>query len=206
MPAIKHKDITYADGAHVVQRWVVDDAAALEALLVGPADVGGWARQLDTNEFHLLVDFETPTWLTMGGLPSIDISDVTGLQDALDDKADSSALTSGLAAKADKALTVNSYNVSNRNLDADDANALVLMTYGSANTVTVQPDSTVNLGSKPISVCSFGAGATTIVAGGGVTINKRSTATLELDGQFAVCTLVRTGSDTWLLTGELVAA
>lgn len=80
-----------------------------------------------------------------------------------------------------------------------DAGYLVTMNNASANTFTVPPNSSV---AYPIDtfmyVAQIGAGATTIVAGSGVTINAPSSLTLA---RYVMILLVKTGTDTWLFVG-----
>ena len=82
---------------------------------------------------------------------------------------------------------------------------IVEMNVGSANNLTVPPNSSVAfpIGTR-IDVVQYGAGVTTIVAGGGVTI--RTAETLVLDGQYSGATLYKRGTDEWVLIGRTVAA
>jgi hypothetical protein len=90
----------------------------------------------------------------------------------------------------------------NHNVGVVDANALVEMTNAAANTVTVQPDSTTNLavGSR-VYLLQYGAGATSVVAGLGVTIH--TSATLDLRAQYSIALLTKTAANTWTLSGDL---
>jgi hypothetical protein len=85
-----------------------------------------------------------------------------------------------------------------------DAENAVAMNVGSANNLTVPPNSSVAfpIGTSVL-VYQEGAGTTSIVAGAGVTINRRAGLTLNLAGQHAVATLIKRGTDTWALTGDL---
>jgi len=75
----------------------------------------------------------------------------------------------------------------------------VYMNVATANTVTVPPNSSVAfpVGSK-ISIISTGAGATSVVAGSGVTINS-SSGTLAGPSRYNVMMLTKTATDTWYL-------
>ena len=86
-----------------------------------------------------------------------------------------------------------------RVLALSDAGSYIRMTNGSANTVTVPPESSVAWAADTeISVRQAGAGTTTIVAGAGVTVNASS---LVSAGQHATLTLKKVGVDTWDLMG-----
>jgi hypothetical protein len=85
-----------------------------------------------------------------------------------------------------------------------DADRYVQLNNAAAITVTVPSDTTANL---PIgSTVTFeqtGAGTVTFAADTGVTINSRG-AVLSTAGQFAVATIIKTASNTFTLTGDLV--
>ncbi len=83
-----------------------------------------------------------------------------------------------------------------------DASWYIAMSYATANTLTVPPNSSVAfpVGVK-VEVEMRGAGITTLVAGSGVTINTRNT--LALAGQYGVATLIKTATDTWTAYGDL---
>jgi hypothetical protein len=85
-----------------------------------------------------------------------------------------------------------------------DQNDIVEMNVGSANNLTVPPNSSVAfpVGTE-IAVLQYGAGQTTIVAGAGVTLRSKSNA-LKISGQYAGCTLVKVGTDEWYVVGDLV--
>lgn len=88
-----------------------------------------------------------------------------------------------------------------------DANLGVRTTNGSAVAVTVPPNASVAFPvGTVIPIAQDGVGAVTVTAGSGVTVNVKSTKTLVLDGQYSIAALVKTATNTWRLTGELVAA
>lgn len=91
----------------------------------------------------------------------------------------------------------------NYTLAATDISKLIRMNSGSAQALTVPPDSTVNfpIGTE-IAMVQSGAGTLTVVAGSGVTIN--CAATLVLNGQYATAALKKISANTWLLAGRLV--
>ena len=86
-----------------------------------------------------------------------------------------------------------------------DDGKLVTMSNASANTFTVPPNSSVAFGiGTQLNIAQLGAGATTIVAGSGVTLNSAGTK-LKLDAQYAVATCVKTDTNTWFVVGNLKA-
>ncbi|HKZ96211.1 MAG TPA: DUF2793 domain-containing protein [Hyphomicrobiaceae bacterium] len=85
---------------------------------------------------------------------------------------------------------------------AGDAGKTVEMNVGSANTFTVPPNSSVAFAiGTYINVAQYGAGATTVTAGAGVTIRNRSG--LKTAGQYALATLYKRGTDEWVAGGDL---
>jgi hypothetical protein len=89
-----------------------------------------------------------------------------------------------------------------------DVGKIAYVNVAGANTFTVPPAS-ADLPwavDDVLAVCQQGAGATTFVAGVGVTISKPTGVTLVTNGQFAFAGLVYQGSDLWYATGNLTAA
>jgi hypothetical protein len=99
-------------------------------------------------------------------------------------------------------LTINSQSAS-YTLVLTDAGKIVSISNAGANTLTVPTNASAafSIGTT-ILVRQAGAGQTTVTAAGGVTVNSRGTA-LKLAGQYAYATLVKTGTDTWELTGDI---
>ena len=79
----------------------------------------------------------------------------------------------------------------------------VTMNNASANNLTVPLNSSVAFPTgTQITVEQLGAGLTTIVATGGVTLRSRGGA-LKSGGQYAVIVLTKVASDTWNVTGDI---
>jgi hypothetical protein len=81
---------------------------------------------------------------------------------------------------------------------------LINMNVGSANNLTIPLNSSVAfpVGTQ-ITVFQLGAGQTTIVATGGVTVY--STPGLKLRAQYSIATLMKVATDTWIVAGDLSA-
>jgi hypothetical protein len=85
-----------------------------------------------------------------------------------------------------------------------DGGKIVEMTSASANNLTIPLNSSVAFPvGTSIFVVQAGAGQTTIVATGGVTVN--SYLGLKLVGQWAGCTLIKRATNTWVAVGGLIA-
>lgn len=87
---------------------------------------------------------------------------------------------------------------------ANEIDSLLQMTSSSSNTVTIQPESALNLpyGTR-LDVEQNGIGTTTIVAGSGVTINN-AYSSLQLRERYSVVSILKTGIDEWTVTGDFV--
>jgi hypothetical protein len=84
--------------------------------------------------------------------------------------------------------------------DCSEPETFVLMNVASANTVTVNTG--VFSAGCLINVIQIGAGQTTIVAGGGVTLNSAGGA-LAIGGQYQGCTILMTSGSAGVVTGSL---
>ena len=84
-----------------------------------------------------------------------------------------------------------------------DAGKMVTSSNGSAQTITVPPNSSVafDIGTQII-VQALGAGVATLAQGSGVTIQSKDS-NKAIDGQYAGVTLVKRATDTWSLIGAL---
>jgi hypothetical protein len=114
-----------------------------------------------------------------------------------------SAIQNQLNAKAASLATINAQTAS-YTLSLSDKDKVVELNVGSANTVTVPLDSSVDfpIGSQ-IDILQVGSGQTTVVATGGVTVN--ATPGLKLRTQWAGATLRKRAANTWVLVGDLTA-
>jgi hypothetical protein len=84
-----------------------------------------------------------------------------------------------------------------------DGGKLVTLSNASAITMTVPPNSSVAFAvGTQIAVAQLGAGQVTVAPGSGVTISSRGAA-LKIAGQYGMATLVKTATDTWLLSGDV---
>lgn len=85
-----------------------------------------------------------------------------------------------------------------------DARKFVRMNVATANTFTIPPNASVAFPlDTEIHVRQIGAGATTIVAGAGVTLTKPASQTLVLKEQHSVVTIKKDATDTWAVFGHL---
>jgi hypothetical protein len=101
-------------------------------------------------------------------------------------------------------LTTNA-QVGSYTLVLADAGKIVEMNVGSANNLTVPPNSSVAfpVGTQLL-VLQTGAGQTTLVAGAGVTINSKD-GDLKLSAQWSAASLVKRATNTWVAVGDLTS-
>lgn len=86
-----------------------------------------------------------------------------------------------------------------------DKGKIVEMNNASANNLTVPLNSSVAFPIKSrIDIFQYGAGQTTVVATGGVTIRSKASK-LKLTGQYSGAFLYKRGTDEWVLIGDLSA-
>jgi hypothetical protein len=182
---------------------LVKDGAAAMRTLGNSIDAsfvdlkGGTTGQILSKASNTDLDY---TWITN------DTGDITGVTAG-------TGLTGGGSSGA---VTVSfDYSVGNQSVESaqtasytlvlTDAGKLVTMSVASANNLTIPPNSSVAFptGTR-IDVIQKGAGQTTLVAGSGVTINSKASA-LKLSAQYAGCSLIKYGTDTWFAVGDLIA-
>ncbi len=82
--------------------------------------------------------------------------------------------------------------------------ATVTMSNASANTLTIQPQSSATyLDDHVTTVLMIGSGVTTIQAGTGVSLNGVTAGGGDIQAQYGGVTLLRTASDTWVASGNI---
>lgn len=92
--------------------------------------------------------------------------------------------------------------VSNYTLVLSDRGKLVAINMSTTNTLTVPPESSVAFPDGSwINLARLGSGKTTVVAGSGVTIN--TALGMSLRAQYSGGSLIKTGTNSWLLVGDL---
>ncbi len=103
----------------------------------------------------------------------------------------------------DNILTINAQTGTTYTLVLTDGGKMVTSSNGSAQTITVPPNSSVAfpVGTQII-VQNLGSANATLAQGSGVTIQSKD-GNKEIDGQYAGATLIKTATDTWSLIGAL---
>ena len=100
-------------------------------------------------------------------------------------------------------LAINAQTGTTYTFAIGDAGKLVTSSNGSAQTVTVPPNSSVAFAvGTQIIVQNIGSANATLAEGSGVTINSKDS-NKEIDGQYAAATLIKTATDAWSLIGAL---
>jgi hypothetical protein len=95
----------------------------------------------------------------------------------------------------------------NYSLVLGDKNKVIEMNVGSANTVSVPTDASVNfpIGAQ-INITQYGAGKTQVVAVNPATTSIRSTPGSYLREQYSSATLIKRATNEWYLIGDLSAS
>ncbi len=107
------------------------------------------------------------------------------------------------AEKLGERAGVNRQDGTSYTLVLGDKGKLIEMNNASANTLTVPPNASVAFPVNSwVDIAQFGAGQTTIAAGSGVTI-RSSGGKLKLTGQYSGATLIKRGTNEWLLIGDI---
>jgi hypothetical protein len=111
--------------------------------------------------------------------------------------AESTSLTKGVS-------PVNEQTGATYTLVLSDAGKTIECNYATAFTLTVPPGGTVAFDTRTrIDLIQTGAGQVTVQGGSGVTVNARGG--LKLAGQWASASLIKRGTDSWVLVGTITA-
>lgn len=157
---------------------------------------------VDADESNSHVNNST----TAHGLTIANVVTTTGTQTLTNKTISQSqitSLTTDLAAKADLSLTSDT-KTANYTLVLGDAGESIEMNVASANTLTVPLNSSVAFPiGTTILLIQVGAGQTTITPISGVAVN--ATPGLKLRAQWSVATLIKRGTDAWVVAGDVVA-
>ena len=118
----------------------------------------------------------------------------------------SSAVQTQLNAKATYTQPINSQSGTTYTLVLNDHKETVMCTSSSAVTVTIPPESSVAWPAGSIvTIIQNGTGNITVAAGSGVTLNTIGSAGgRKTRYQHQIASLFKTGTDTWMITGDLV--
>ena len=102
-------------------------------------------------------------------------------------------------------LTLNAQTGTTYTLVLADAHKLVTLSNAGSITLTVPPNSSVafEVGDQ-VNLLQLGAGQVTVAAGSGVTLRSEGSK-VKLTGQYALATLVKIGTDEWVLVGNLTS-
>jgi NO-binding membrane sensor protein with MHYT domain len=136
-------------------------------------------------------------------LTSIAALTTTSFGRALLELADAAAMRAVSGSEALGLLAGVNTQTASYTLVITDIGKVVEMNVGTANNLTVPLNATVAfaIGSR-IDIAQIGAGQTTVVATGGVTIRQRESK-LKLTAQYAGASLYKRGTDEWMLFGDL---
>jgi hypothetical protein len=137
-----------------------------------------------------------PSTTSIGDVSSTELGHLDGV---------TSAIQTQLNAKANISISTNAQTGTSYTLVLSDASKLIEMNNASANTLTIPTDSSVAfpVGTK-IDIVQTGAGETSIAPASGVTLNSDGNKR-KVNVQWAGVSLIKRGTDTWVLIGSLKA-
>jgi hypothetical protein len=209
-----HSNLSLAIVALQTKLGITDSNAAADKVLVGSgASTTAWTSTLPTVGFGTDGSGVDVTWYsdTAGDNMLWDTSEeklvITGTdgQNALEvadgdvSITDQLTVSGGLVAP----LQINAQTGTTYTFVIGDAGKLVTSSNGSAQTVTVPPNSGVAFAiGTQIIVQNIGSANATLAQGSGVTIQSKDS-NKEIDGQYAAATLIKTATDVWSLIGAL---
>ena len=102
-------------------------------------------------------------------------------------------------------VIVNAQTGTTYTLALGDAAEMVSLSNASAIALTVPPNSSVAFPTgTQIILYQAGAGQVTVAAGAGVTLRSQGSK-LKLTGQYAVASLIKIGTNEWILAGNVAA-
>ena len=181
------------------------DGSALNRLAVG------------TNDYVLKADSSATNGVAWGQVAAAGIATDAVVTAKIQDSAVTAAKIADNAVTqaklADRAvgsaeldnLTLNAQTGTTYTLVLTDANKFITLSNASAITLTVPPNSSVAFETgDQVNLMQLGAGQVTIAAGSGVTIRSAGSK-LKTNAQYAVATLVKIDTDTWVAVGNLAA-
>ena len=178
-----------------------DEANAAAAALTTKGDLlvttGSALNRLGvgTNDYALLADSSATNGVAWGQIPAAGLATDSVTQVKIADRAVGSAELTN--------LTLNAQTGTSYTFVLADAQKLVTLSNAASITATVPPNASVafTVGDQ-INLLQLDAGQVTVAAGAGVTVSSAD-ALLALSAQYAVGTLVKTGTDAWVLVGNL---
>lgn len=157
--------------------------------------VGQSANLQEWKTSAATVAYITPTGklFSHDGTSTAEVATISGTQTLTNKTIDQPFTTVGTNAKT-----------ASYTLVLSDQSKIIEINNASANTLTIPPNSTAAfpIGTYILFI-QTGAGQTTITPGAGVTIN--STPGLKLRTQWSAATIIKRGTDTWVVSGDTIA-
>lgn len=174
-------------------------------------EIGDWAifngttwQKIDNTDAisGLGVANEITYWTGVKQLGSLATTTYPSLTELSYVKGVTSAIQTQLDTKVNELITANR-QVASYVLALSDKNKLVEMNVGSANNLTIPLNSSIpfSIGTQ-ILISQYGAGQTTILPTGGVTLRSAGGKT-KLTSQYSGATIIKIATDEWYLFGDI---
>ena len=172
------------------------DSAATNGVKWGQVQTAGIASDAVTTA-KILDANVTEAKLASNAVVTAKIADNAVTQAKLADRAVGSAELDN--------LTLNAQTGTTYTLVLADAHKLVTLSNASGITLTVPPNSSVAFDTgDQVNLLQLGTGQVTVANGSGVNVRSEGSK-LKLSGQYALATLVKIGTDEWVLVGNLTS-
>jgi hypothetical protein len=191
--------------AGVVEESIID---AKGDLLVGsanntldnlpiPAESNGYLLTADTNE-ALGVKWAAPTAASTASPGVVQLSDSTSETSSI--KAATPTAVSTLKQTVDSSTKTANYT-----LDPADAGKIIIMNVSSSTSIITIPLETTFPAGARVDILQIGSVQTSIApVSGSVTLNSKNN-NRKLSGQYSAATLIKVGTNSWVLLGDLTA-
>ena len=177
-------------------------AAARGVITTGTQTIAGAKTFLTAPVLSSLTASELIALDASNNIQSLPVATYPSLAELAFVKGTTSAIQTQLDSKVSE-LIITNRQVASYSLALSDKNKLVEMNVGSANNLTIPLDSSISFAiGTQILLSQYGAGQTTILPTGGVTLRSALGKT-KLTSQYSGATLIKIATDEWYLFGDI---
>jgi hypothetical protein len=177
-------------------------AAARGVITTGTQTIAGAKTFLTAPVLSSLTASELIALDASNNIQSLPVATYPSLAELAFVKGTTSAIQTQLDSKVSE-LIITNRQVASYSLALSDKNKLVEMNVGSANNLTIPLNSSISFAiGTQILLSQYGAGQTTVLPTGGVTLRSAGGKT-KLTSQYSGATLIKIATDEWYLFGDI---